>query len=96
MIIPGVCQFCRVTDDEVDGNKLSWHNTARNCCSRYACVSRYKEQIRRARRDFQSKTRKKTPAEICELQRQERQAKNRRYREAAKARGLLKGKGDAA
>jgi hypothetical protein len=92
----GVCQFCKVTDDQVDGNKLSWHNGARNCCSRYDCVKKYYAQLKRARQRFQSETRKRTPGEIYELQKQERRDRNRRYREAAKARGLLKEKGGAA
>jgi hypothetical protein len=86
MITPGVCQFCQVTDADVDGDKLSWHNGARNCCSRYACVARYKAQLRRARRAFKAWQRRKTPAEIYELQKQEKRERNRRYREAAKAR----------
>jgi hypothetical protein len=96
MIVPGICQFCKVTDDQVDGDKLSWHNAARNCCSKFDCVKRYRAQIRLARQKWIAAGRKRSPAEIYELQRTERRARNKRYREAAKARGLLRGKGDAA
>ena len=92
----GVCFNCGVTDAQIDGNKLSWHNGRRTCCSKYECVKKYYAQIKRARQEFQSKNRKKTPAEIYELQRQERRARNKRYRDAAKARGLLKERKDGA
>jgi hypothetical protein len=95
-MIPGVCQFCSITDAQIDGDKVSWHNGARDCCSRYACVKRYQAQIKGARRAFQAQTRKKSPAEIHELQKQERRERNRRYREAAKSRGLIREKGSAA
>lgn len=96
MINPGVCRHCGVTEDQVDGDKLCWHDGRHTCCSKYACVKQHKAQLRKAREEWKAAGRKKTPAEIYELQRKERQEKNRRYREAAKARGLLKGKGDAA
>lgn len=41
MAAPGVCQYCKVTDDQVDGNKLSWHDASRTCCSKYACVKKF-------------------------------------------------------
>jgi hypothetical protein len=35
---PGVCAYCGVTDEQIDGNRLSWHDASRTCCSKYACV----------------------------------------------------------
>jgi hypothetical protein len=96
VITPGVCQFCAVTDDQVDGDKLCWHDGRHTCCSRYACVKRYKAQLRQKHREWVAAGRKRSPAEIYELQQKERRDRNRRYREAAKAKGLLKPRGDAA
>ncbi len=96
MITPGVCQHCGITDDQVDGDKLSWHDGRRTCCSKYACVKKHKAQIRQKRQEWIAAGRKRSPAEIYELQRQEKREQNKRYREAAKAKGLLKPRGDAA
>lgn len=41
MATAGVCLYCGVTDEQVDGNKLSWHDASRVCCSKYACVTRH-------------------------------------------------------
>ena len=92
----GVCQFCAITDAEVDGNRISWHNGRRTCCSKYDCVKKYHAQIRQARRTFKAAQRKRSPAEIFELQKKERREKNKRHREAARLRGLLREKGGAA
>jgi hypothetical protein len=36
-ITPGVCQFCGITDAQVDGDKVSWLDSARTCCNGYPC-----------------------------------------------------------
>jgi hypothetical protein len=43
---PGICSYCRVTDEQVDGNKLSWHDATRTCCSKYACVKAHHKAAR--------------------------------------------------
>lgn len=97
--VPGVCRFCKVKEDQVDGDKLSWHCTDRTCCSNYACVRQHWAEIDRAKRiRTTTANRKRTPAEIHQLILDEKRAKRRRYREAAKARGLIRpsaGKGGA-
>lgn len=47
----GVCQYCGVTDDQVDGDKLCWHDSNRDCCTRPSCVKQHhdKARIRAAR-----------------------------------------------
>ena len=84
--MPGICQFCGITDDEVDGCRIAWVNNERTCCSKSACV---RERNRKARRRAE-KPRPRTPADIHQLIKDEAKARRARYREAAKARGLLK------
>jgi hypothetical protein len=43
----GVCRHCGVTDEQVDGNKLSWHDASRTCCSKYACVKAHHNAARK-------------------------------------------------
>jgi hypothetical protein len=45
---PGVCVHCGVTDEQVDGNRLSWHDASRTCCSKYACVKAHLNAARNA------------------------------------------------
>jgi hypothetical protein len=33
----------------VDGNKLSWHDASRTCCSKYACVRAHHNAVRNAK-----------------------------------------------
>jgi hypothetical protein len=42
----GVCQFCSVTDDQVDGDRLRWHDAGRTCCSKYACTKQFHNRVR--------------------------------------------------
>ena len=49
MPTPGVCTYCGVTDEQVDGNKLSWHDATRTCCSKYSCVKAHCKAQRKAR-----------------------------------------------
>lgn len=53
----GVCRYCGVTDDQVDGNKLSWHDAERTCCSKYACVKKHHSAARIAQRQEQDQAR---------------------------------------
>jgi hypothetical protein len=87
----GICEFCGITDDEVDGDRIAWVDFQRNCCSKSACVRARNEKIRRQRAQ---RPQRRTPADIHALKIQEAKAKRARYRAAAKARGLLKERGD--
>jgi hypothetical protein len=87
----GVCQFCKITDAEVDGDRISWLNDKRNCCNGAGCVRAYNAKARDRAADLARATRKRTPAEIDALKKEERAARRRRARQALEARGLLKG-----
>ena len=95
----GICKFCGVTDAQIDGDKLSWFTPERDVCSKFDCRNRHfaaeRERKAAAKR---ARPRRRTPADIHALIIQERAAKRKRARDAAKARGLLRshGEGDAA
>jgi hypothetical protein len=38
--MPGVCRFCGVTEDQVDGDRLSWLDGTRTCCNKFHCRKR--------------------------------------------------------
>jgi hypothetical protein len=44
-----VCSYCGVTDEQIDGNRLSWHDASRTCCSKYACVKMHHNAARERR-----------------------------------------------
>jgi hypothetical protein len=92
--VPGKCRFCKLTEDRVDGDRISWLGSDHTCCSQYSCVRQHWAEIDRAKR--LRTPRKRTPAEIHELKMRERSARTRRAREAAKQRGLIRPKGGAA
>lgn len=95
-----VCRFCGDCDEEhggqIDGGRFSWLTTRRDCCNRYACQSKNAAAKKQVADAVRQATRKRTPAQIEELKRQERAARRRRNRQAATARGLLKPKGGQA
>jgi hypothetical protein len=84
---PGICKYCRITDDQVDGCRISWIDMMRTCCNRSACVRARNEELRRQRA---ARPRPHTPADIHQLKKQEAAAKRKRYRDAAMKRGLLR------
>lgn len=43
----GECQFCKVTEAEVDGDKRSWINTRRDCCNSLPCMRALRAQEQR-------------------------------------------------
>jgi hypothetical protein len=43
MAVPGICVHCGVTEAEVDGDRLMWHDETKTCCSKYACVKKQRE-----------------------------------------------------
>jgi len=83
--VAGVCQFCHITDDEVDGSRRSWLDDSRTCCNGFACIKANREKLARAKAQ---RPRPRTPADIHRLIVEERKAKAKRYREAAKLRKM--------
>lgn len=92
-----VCRFCRCTEEK----PCSWHRkdgptwvtTRRNCCAAPSCINaRSREMNARVQMEKEWK-RKKTPAEITALIKEEKRQKQRDYRARVKAR---KQKGRAA
>jgi hypothetical protein len=47
MAASGVCAYCGITDAEVDGDRLRWHDANNTCCSKYACVKRHQAEARK-------------------------------------------------
>jgi hypothetical protein len=84
---PGVCEFCGITDADIDGDRLWWTSPKRDCCNKYGCIKAKKAKERRARA---LRPKRNTPADIHRLIREEAAAKRKRYRDAAKKRGLLR------
>lgn len=87
---PGRCRFCGATDAEVDGDRLSWLDQERTCCTKYDCRNKHFAELRRK----PARPRRRTPADVHQLILQERAAKRKRWRDAAKARGLLRSRGE--
>lgn len=83
-IVRGVCRFCKVTDAEVDGDKLSWFTRQRDVCSSLPCIRAYNAKQREERDRIEQFNRK------CRAE-----ARDRRRRDLER-RGLLKPKKGAA
>ena len=90
---PGVCRFCKVTEDQVDGDKRSWLGKDRTCCSDYGCVRQHWAEVDRAKANARQATRRRSPAEVHRAIIAEQKARAKRYRDAARARGLIRSKG---
>lgn len=82
----GVCHFCGIRDEQVDGDRIRWINDERSVCSQVGCVRQFNAEIGRAAFAGQRKPRKRTPADISELKEQERRQR------AAAARARRKGR----
>jgi hypothetical protein len=88
----GICRFCGITDAEVDGERVRWFTDGRTCCDKYECRRKHLDDLRRRKSPLRRPGR--TSADIHALKQKEAAAKRQRYREAAKARNLLREKGD--
>jgi hypothetical protein len=86
----GICEFCKITDDEIDGCRISWLDSSRTCCNKFACRKQHEQKIAAEKTARMRAARRRTPGEIHQLIKEEAKAKRARYRAAAKARGLLK------
>ena len=78
----GVCHFCGIRDEQVDGDRIRWYDAKRRICSQPGCVRRFQiaveqeaHRLRRLRR-----TGKRTPAQVHEQILEERKARRRAAR----------------
>jgi hypothetical protein len=78
----GVCHYCTISDDQVDGDRVRWLGRRRKVCNRSICVKRFNVDIDRAEMEDRQVTRKRTPADIHLLKMQEK----RERRAASRAR----------
>ena len=95
---PGVCRYCSCTADNAcrlpDGDTCSWYDKGRTVCTASSCVRQWeavKKAIRAAARPV-----RRSSADIHGLIVAERKARSKRYRDAARARGLIQPKGGKA
>jgi hypothetical protein len=86
----GRCRFCGCAagEDEAQAcntasGKCVWFDKQRTVCSGEPCVRRFGQERATVRAEFKAKNRKRTPAEIHQLIREER--KQRRKRKAGAA-----------
>lgn len=71
----GICHYCRVTEEQVDGDRIRWLGTKRTVCSQPGCIRKFDIDIdREIARQRQTK-RKRTPAEIHALKIEERRSR---------------------
>jgi len=93
--IPGVCRYCgdKSEDDggEIDGDRFRWFDARRTCCSRWECQKAFVKLVKDNKSTQARMNRRRTPAEIEDLRKQERAAKRKRNRATLTVRGLLKG-----
>lgn len=92
--VAGVCHFCGVGEDEIDGDRLRWYDGSRAVCSRPGCIRQFADLVDRAAQPV-PRPRRLSPGEVHARIMEERRRKRKQYREAAKARRSA-GKGHAA
>lgn len=83
---PGVCRFCGITDDQIDGDKRGWLGPSRTVCNRPSCIRAHYAERDRAEGEDAKKRRKRTPGEIHQFMLEERREKRRRARQLRKGR----------
>ena len=77
-----------------DGDTCSWYDKDRTVCSSPGCVRQFEAKKKSAR--LAARPVRRSSVDIHQLIQGERKARAKRYREAAKARGLIHPKGGAA
>jgi hypothetical protein len=89
--IPGACRFCRCTEANAcrlpDGEACAWFDATRTLCSAPACLAAHFRELERARRRANERPRRRSPAEIIEIRKQEQRERRRRARLARQAKG---------
>lgn len=80
----GTCRFCHCTESNAcklpDGDPCSWFTADRTVCTSPACLNAYFAEQRRLMAEGSRATRKRTPGQIHELMKEERNAKRRAAR----------------
>lgn len=81
---PGTCCFCRCTEDNAcklpTGDPCGWLDSTRTVCTGPACISAWFALQRRLMAEGSRATRKRSPGQIHELIREERNARRRAAR----------------
>ena len=87
MSAPGACRFCRCHGPEGDdpckvpgGDTCGWLDKTRTVCTGPRCIVAWFAEQRRKSSDAAAKFRKRTPGQIHELMKEERNAKRRAAR----------------
>lgn len=83
--MPGVCRFCSITEDQIDGDKHCWLGPSRTVCNGPPCVRAHYAERDRAELAKKKANRKRTPAEIHQLMIEERRERRRRGRKGRAA-----------
>ena len=81
----GICHFCGIPDERVDGDRIRWVDSRRAVCSQPGCVRRFGSEVEKALHAARPK-RKRSPAEVHALILEERRRKRREYRLRRKGR----------
>lgn len=81
----GVCHFCGVTAEQVDGDRIRWLGQRRTVCSQPGCVRRLWLAVDQEERRTHQARRKRTPADIHQLKLAEAKARRRASRRKGKA-----------
>lgn len=68
----GVCHYCAIADDQVDGDRIRWLGRRRKVCNQSGCVRRFNADIDRAEPEDRQARRKRTPGDIHLLKMQEK------------------------
>jgi hypothetical protein len=81
--IAGVCRYCRCTEANPchlpDGEACNWFDPTRTLCSAPACLAAHFRELEHERqRRAAPGLRRRSPAEIFALQKQEQRARRRR------------------
>jgi hypothetical protein len=76
----GVCHFCGIRDEQVDGDRHRWHSSRQDVCSAPGCIVQLNAAIDRAMMLLRRGNRKRSPGEIHRLQQEERRLKRQQYR----------------
>jgi hypothetical protein len=84
LIAPGHCRYCGCSEEDPcslcrrDHDGCAWHDRARTVCSAGPCSSQYENALAASR--AAARPRRRTSAEIYQLQVEERRTKRRLYR----------------
>jgi hypothetical protein len=76
----GVCHFCDIRDEHVDGDRRCWLGVRQTVCNAPGCVIQFNAAIDRTIAMLRRSRRKRSPGEIHQLQAEERRQKRRRYK----------------